>query len=388
MREDWAETAISQVLQVSIGGIWGEDPGVGEVDVAVYRQTEFDDEGCLTVPSEAVRSISAKQFSSRKLRPGDVLLQKSAGTPSLPGRVVKVPNGIGESATCSNFLQLLRTDPSVCNADFLFWSLWWRHRAGGALEFQRGTNIRNLDLNLYLGQPIVLPSLAEQLRIVDLMASVDTYIEALRQQLDAARTARNAVLHDLLSAGGDDWTNTTLGELCEIYQPETISKASMDSSAPYLVYGANGPIGRYSRFNHEESEVVVTCRGATCGVVNMTPPQCWITGNAMVVKPRDGRSVKGFLFWALQTTVDVRAAISGSAQPQITRTGLAPSRIQIPPIDEQRRIVNLMSSMDEAITASEAALSSVQTLRSGLLAELLSGEHEIPESYDRFLGAA
>ena len=112
----------------------------------------------------------------------------------------------------------------------------------------------------------------------------------------------------------DGWIETTLGELCEIYQPETISKAQMDDTAPYIVYGANGPIGRYSRFNHEEPEVVVTCRGATCGVVNMTPPNCWITGNAMVVKPRNNRSTKGFLFWALQISVDVQATISGSAQ--------------------------------------------------------------------------
>ena len=170
----------------------------------------------------------------------------------------------------------------------------------------------------------------------------------------------------------DGWIETTLGELCEIYQPETISKAQMDDTAPYIVYGANGPVGRYSRFNHEEPEVVVTCRGATCGVVNITPPNCWITGNAMVVKPRDNRSIKGFLFWALQTSVDVQATISGSAQPQITRTGLAPSKIQVPPLVEQKRIVDLVSSADAYIDALQQHAETARIALNAVLNELLS----------------
>ena len=170
----------------------------------------------------------------------------------------------------------------------------------------------------------------------------------------------------------DGWTETTLGDLCELYQPETISKAKMDDAAAYVVYGANGPVGRYSRFNHEEPEVVVTCRGATCGVVNMTPPNCWITGNAMVVKPRDNRSIKGFLFWALQTSVDVQATISGSAQPQITRTSLEPSKILVPPLEEQKRIVDMVSSVDAYIDALQQQAVSARKARNAVLHELLS----------------
>ena len=63
---------------------------------------------------------------------------------------------------------------------------------------------------------ISMPPLAEQKRIVDVVSSVDAYIDALQQQADTARTARNAVLHELLSAGGDNWTETTLGEISEL----------------------------------------------------------------------------------------------------------------------------------------------------------------------------
>ena len=72
----------------------------------------------------------------------------------------------------------------------------------------------------------------------------------------------------------------------------------------------------------------------------------------------------------------------------MSASDLAAMTIMLPSLREQERIVDVVSSMDEAVGVSEAALSRAKTLRSGLLADLLSGDHEIPESYDRFLGAA
>jgi restriction endonuclease S subunit len=169
----------------------------------------------------------------------------------------------------------------------------------------------------------------------------------------------------------------------------------MDDLAEYVVYGANGPIGKYHQFNHPDKEVVVTCRGATCGTVNMTPEKTWITGNAMVVHPKSDALNKYFLFYALTSVVDLYSIISGSAQPQITREGMIPVKISIPPLPEQKRIVDLISAVDSYIEAishqsekndkSNCLLSSAQTLRAALLSDLLSGKHVIPATYDSLM---
>jgi hypothetical protein len=44
--------------------------------------------------------------------------------------------------------------------------------------------------------------------------------------------------------------------------------------------------------------------------------------------------------------------------------------------------------MDEVVQSSEQAFIDAKNLRSGLLSDLLSGNHEIPASYDSLLGAA
>ena len=74
----------------------------------------------------------------------------------------------------------------------------------------------------------------------------------------------------------DAWKVEKLGNVCEIYQPKTISKKQMILDGDYPVFGANGIIGKYDKYNHEEPQLLITCRGATCGSVNVSVPKSWI----------------------------------------------------------------------------------------------------------------
>lgn len=134
------------------------------------------------------------------------------------------------------------------------------------------------------------------------------------------------------------WPMVKLGEVCEVYQPKTITSNEIKSTGKYKVFGANGVIGYFDEYNHEDSEVAVTCRGATCGTVNFTESRSWITGNAMVVKPKDSNLNKTFLFYLLRNT-DFTTVITGAAQPQITGVSLKPLKVPLPPLEVQEQIV-------------------------------------------------
>lgn len=152
----------------------------------------------------------------------------------------------------------------------------------------------------------------------------------------------------------EGWEIKTIGEVCEIYQPTTLSTKELDESGRYYVYGANGIIGRYSKYNHEESEVILTCRGSTCGNINVSLPFSWINGNAMVVRPKDKTLLKEYLKYLLRG-IDYSKVITGAAQPQITRIKLAPSVISFPKsIPEQQRIVDILDREFAKIDALKA----------------------------------
>ena len=153
----------------------------------------------------------------------------------------------------------------------------------------------------------------------------------------------------------EGWETKKLGEVCEMYQPKTITGKEMLEDGPYPVYGANGVIGRYHQFNHDEPQLLITCRGATCGSVNISAPQSWITGNAMVVRPK-GRDIEiRFLEYLFRGGIDISKAITGAAQPQITRANLSPLEISYPAsVGEQRRIVGILDEAFEGIARAKA----------------------------------
>ena len=148
------------------------------------------------------------------------------------------------------------------------------------------------------------------------------------------------------------WPMVELGDICDVYQPKTITSKEIKESGKYKVYGANGVIGFFDKYNHEDSEVAVTCRGATCGTINFTEPQSWITGNAMIVKPKENTLNKLYLFYLLRNT-DLSSVITGAAQPQITGAALKPFKIPLPPLEIQEQIVKDLDGYQNIITSAK-----------------------------------
>lgn len=162
--------------------------------------------------------------------------------------------------------------------------------------------------------------------------------------------------YKVFDAVNSDYELVELGEVTNLYQPQTISQKDMVENGQYLVFGANGVIGKYDQYNHEDREVLITCRGATCGTINMSTPRAWITGNAMVAQPVDNKTLnKDFLFYLLQNS-DLSSTISGAAQPQITRQGLSPFKIPLPPLSIQEEIVAEIEGYQKIIDGAKAVV--------------------------------
>ncbi len=141
------------------------------------------------------------------------------------------------------------------------------------------------------------------------------------------------------------------------------------SDGKYLVYGANGIIGRYDEYNHEQPEVLMTCRGATCGSINISKPFSWINGNAMVVHPKYNNLGQSFLKYLLQG-IDLSCVITGAAQPQITRQSLQPVKVVVPPIAEQEMIVAELDCLTGIIEKKKQQLEELDKLAQSIFYDM------------------
>ncbi|MEQ9771577.1 restriction endonuclease subunit S [Pectobacterium jejuense] len=180
----------------------------------------------------------------------------------------------------------------------------------------------------------------------------------------------NATLKREIPAG---WSTSSLGEIAELYQPKTISGKDMVDDGEYLVYGANGIVGRFDEYNHADSVVTITCRGNTCGNINITRPYSWVTGNAMVVRPKCDY-INVYYISNLLLMSEVEKVITGSAQPQITRANLAPMKVISPVPDVTKNFSIVVGSLFNKNIAILDENEKLSKLRDWLLPLLMNGQ--------------
>lgn len=177
------------------------------------------------------------------------------------------------------------------------------------------------------------------------------------------------------------WEYKKLGEVCDIYQPKTISTDMLSKDGEYPVYGANGVIGYYHQYNHEDKEVLLTCRGATCGNINVSKPYSWINGNAMVIHRKSEFIDFDFLKY-MMLSLDYSLIITGAAQPQITRQKLAPIKIAIPPKSTQLAIVSELDKINELIRLKKEQLKDFDNLAQSLFYEMFGDPVENEKGWE------
>lgn len=163
----------------------------------------------------------------------------------------------------------------------------------------------------------------------------------------------------------------TLEDIADIYQPQTIASSDLTEDG-YLVYGANGVIGKYHLYNHDKEQICITCRGNTCGTVNFTAPKSWITGNAMVINTDNfAQNVnKRYLFHYL-SFINFNSIISGSGQPQIVRQPLAKLKLILPALTIQNHITECLDAILAKINNEQSFLQALQKQKIYLLSQML-----------------
>ena len=172
-----------------------------------------------------------------------------------------------------------------------------------------------------------------------------------------------------------------LVDICNPKQWKTIPTSELLDEG-YPVYGANGIIGYYSEFNHENPVVAVTCRGATCGSINITVPQAYVTGNAMCLDDVRNDIEIEYLYYCLKH-YNFNNVISGSAQPQITRQGMEKIVLSIFNHDEQVDIISKLKKTENVIGLRKQELAALDELIKARFVEMFGDAVDNPLRWNK-----
>jgi type I restriction enzyme S subunit len=194
---------------------------------------------------------------------------------------------------------------------------------------------------------VMLPPLEEQRRIAAILDKAQCIRAKAARRTDLLLALGRSLFIRSFGLPSENPYQLPLFKLIDICNPKqwpTISSNQLQDNG-YPVFGANGLIGYFDSFNHPEPTVLVTCRGATCGTVNISPPNCYVTGNSMAMdNPNPELLTTEYLAWVLRLR-GMNDVISGSAQPQITRQGLETVTIPVPSIEAQNDFAKELSAV-------------------------------------------
>ena len=139
-----------------------------------------------------------------------------------------------------------------------------------------------------------------------------------------------------------------LKNICRPKQWKTLTGKNLVPDGKYPVYGANGIIGYYNDYNHENETLMIGCRG-TCGALNISQPFSYINGNAMALDDLVDDIDIRYLYYALMGR-GFQDVISGAVQPQIIRADLEKMEVWIGNKKEQKEIVDVFSKLDTVLS--------------------------------------
>lgn len=272
-----------------------------------------------------------------------------------------------------------------------------------------GTGQPYVQRPLLLKELIALPPLPEQKRIVDLISSVDSYIKALEHQLVSARSASNAQLEKIISEFNDDWVEVALGEVLEISRggsPRPIQEYLTDSQdginwvkiadatrSEKYIYSTLQKIKKegISRSREVFSGDFILSNSMSFGRPYIMRTDGCIHDGWLLLSKVSNRFDEDFLYNLLNSNYVQRqfeSMAAGSGVRNLNIEVVKKVKVKIPTIEVQKELASVINEFDNFIIKLTRQLHSGMDLRQALLSDLLSGDHEIPASYDKVIGAA
>lgn len=256
----------------------------------------------------------------------------------------------------------------------------------------------------------LVPPLAEQRRIVDLIGALDDAIEAAEMRLNTAKRALERMqgrdipgdptfIGEVLQ-GIDNGVTMKAKELSDGALGQRIVKASGVLPARF-VESETKPVGDFDLPSHAKISIgdLLMTRintpervGHICRVRNLSAPTfrpdlVWrlrLDESKILPDFFEHRMASRFM----RNRVSEAASGTSRSMQQISKGRFSKVILTIPTLELQTKYIEECNAMREAVQRLENHLASLRDLRTELLTALLSGAHEIPESYDSVMELA
>ena len=170
------------------------------------------------------------------------------------------------------------------------------------------------------------------------------------------------------------WQVLRLGEVCSgIFSG---SNQSRTETGLYPVYGSTGIIGKTNDYQYDGYKILVARVGAHAGFVYLVSGKFDVSDNTIIINNVDDYTT--YFAYQQLMAANLNKMVFGSGQPLITARMLKQLIIACPPMEEQKRINQVLRLWDEAIEKQTELIKKLKLRKRGLMQQLLTGKKRLP----------
>ena len=197
----------------------------------------------------------------------------------------------------------------------------------------------------------------------------------------------------------EDWEVKRLGEVAEVYSggtPSTVIREYYGGEIPWInsgdlnktkIFSVEGRITELGLRNSsakiiQPETLLIALYGATAGVVAISKIEAAINQAVLAIIPR--RDFVYFLLHQLIYLQDfIKRTYKQGGQANLSGELVKSCPLALPPLPEQKKIAEILSTWDEAIEKLNSYIEAKKKLKKALMQKLLTGKQRIKESIVR-----
>lgn len=421
----WEVKRLGLTVTACQNGVWGSEAD-GIDDTVCVRVADFDRlQFRVNLEEPTVRSIEPDLAKARRLREGDLLLEKSGGGEKQPvGAVVVYDHQ--EPAVCSNFVARMPVSDR-CHPRYLTYLHAALYAARvNTRSIKQSTGIQNLDSESYLNERAGLPNGSEQRAIADFLDRETTKIDSLvakkERLIDLLQEKRTALVTGTVTRGldpdvpmkdsGVEWVGSVPGHwsvkrikrLCLVQRgasPRPIDDpayfddegeyswvriADVTRSDVYLERTTQrlSELGRSKSVTLEPGDLFLSI-AATVGKPIVTKIKCCIhDGFVYFVGLEENRK---FMFYLFSCGEAYKGLGKLGTQLNLNTDTVGGISVPVPRRDEQDAIVRFLdhetARIDKLIAKVHEAVEHLNELRTALISAAVTGKIAVREATSR-----
>lgn len=387
---EWEEKVLAQVCEIN-------PPTKDLPDYFIYIDLESVEAGKLA--QEKVISLKeAPSRAQRLLKRGDVLFQTVR--PYQKNNYFFQPNNDLGYVASTGYAQLRARESNM----YLFQYLHNDRFVARVLAKCTGSNYPAINSSDLSEITIEIPNFKEQQKIADCLSSVDELITLEARKIDALKAHKKGLMQQLFPAEGEtlpelrfpefrdagEWEEKVLGEIGKIVTGKTPSTTDKSlwggeiqfvtptdmTEEKYQTKTQRTVVNSPSLAILPPKTVMFTCI-ASIGKMALSVLPCVTNQQINSVLPNKGFENEFVYYALLKASSQIKSKLASTTLPIINKTEFSQIPIFIASKDEQRKIADCLSSIDDLITLEAQKLNALKAHKKGLLQQLFPSLDEV-----------